>query len=656
MKSQAMVFCMALCVIGARAANPDDLDLTLRLTHDPPVFHAGEPIAFEIVYSTSKEGKYRGVLTNPAPELSVVELSLSPLTGVVDLRSLHPSGSAGSILSFIGKLDPQRPITQNADLSDWYRFEAAGHYQLRAGSSQVSRIKSSHEGGGLEPIALESNTVEFDVLPRDPAWEMQQLSSALLDLDAGPAARTAAIRRLALLDNAASVRTLVSLFLAEAAPIGDATAATSFDDYWIYRGIERSAHAELAVPLMEAALEDPQRRPASTLVNLLVAVQMNQAFGTQPEADPAKRDKAYQEYMAQASAKLLASIRQRSGPQRNAALVQAWDFAERSNSDPETTSPALAQLRQEVLASARELPLNDAMNFVTVMWNRKLLPRERLLPLLRYLALSIGRAPKDLQAFLQFDVYPLWCEESPRECDDAILADAAKPDSPLLPVTILLLKEAEHPELDDLLKQRLQAPAAAKDYVEAQKIAALVLRAGSRNLLPAVREALTRFAGNHASDCETRAYLVNYQFRFAPKDAGQYLRTAFQDKETSCGWFHFLGQTRYSDDLIPSAIEGLDSTNPNVAASAALFLGAHGAPDVEEVLWHRLDVFWERWHGRAAELDEATPAAQLEPALVNALTHGANWKLTLTEQDRLRTGCLTDMCRKVASGEISLGP
>jgi hypothetical protein len=383
---------------------------------------------------------------------------------------------------------------------------------------------------------------------------------------------------------------------------------------------------------------------------------MNQAFGTQPEADPAKRDKAYQEYMAQASAKLLASIRQRSGPQRNAALVQAWDFAERSNSDPETTSPALAQLRQEVLASARELPLNDAMNFVTVMWNRKLLPRERLLPLLRYLALSIGRAPKDLQAFLQFDVYPLWCEESPRECDDAILADAAKPDSPLLPVTILLLKEAEHPELDDLLKQRLQAPAAAKDYVEAQKIAALVLRAGSRNLLPAVREALTRFAGNHASDCETRAYLVNYQFRFAPKDAGQYLRTAFQDKEASCGWFHFLGQTRYSDDLIPSAIEGLDSTNPNVAASAALFLGAHGAPDVEEVLWHRLDVFWERWHGRAAELDEATPAAQLEPALVNALTHGANWKLTLTEQDRLRTGCLTDMCRKVASGEISLGP
>ena len=66
--------------------------------------------------------------------------------------------------------------------------------------------------------------------------------------------------------------------------------------------------------------------------------------------------------------------------------------------------------------------------------------------------------------------------------------------------------------------------------------------------------------------------------------------------------------------------------------------------------------------GRRSELESAmagrhgpAEAAHLEQALVNALLHGANWKLTVAEQDRLRTGCLTDGCRKVARGEMSVG-
>jgi hypothetical protein len=667
--------CLALCAPGARAANPDDFDLTLRLTRDPAVFHAGEPIEFELSYSTRTEGKYHGVWTNPAPGLGIVTLHLSPTTGVVDLLSLRGGAFAGSILSGIGNLDPQHPVTQKADLAGWYRFEKGGHYELRISSPQVSRIKSLEEGGGLQPIALESNPVEFDVLPSDATWEAQELTAAMQDLNADPPAQVQAIHRLALLDTPGSIRELMSLFLAVTAPIGDAAVTPSPGDYEIYRGLGDSAHPELIIPLAEAALEDPLRRPNATLVSLLVDLQVRQDLGTPPvavpedpaqkkewEAEWAKRNKRYQDYVAQANVKLLASIRQRSGPQRNAALFQAWQMAENANNPSEEAPAALVQLRQEVLASARELPLDDAVSFVTQAWDRKSMPREQLLPLLRYLALSAGHAPKERQGLLQSEIYPLWCEEAPRECNDAILADMVKPDSPLFPTTILLLKEAERPELDAPLKERLAAAATLKDYVTAQKTGALLLRVGSRNLLPAVKDALLELAGKPGADCEMRAYLMNYLVRVAPKDATQYLRAAFDDKESLCGWLGFLGHMRYSDDLIPIAVEALDGPNPTTAASAALFLGVHGPADVEEVLWRNLDAFWDKWRDRAAELESAMvgrrgPAdnAHLEQALVNALLHGANWKLTEAEKERLRTGCLTDGCRKVAAGEISLG-
>jgi hypothetical protein len=672
--SWGIAVCLALCALGARAANPDDLDLVLRLTRDPPVFHAGEPIEFEISYATRTEGKYRGAWTNPAPGLGVATPHISPTTGLADLLSLRGGASAGSILSTVGNLDPQYPVTEKADLAGWYRFEKGGHYELRISSPQVSRIKSLEEGGGVEPISLESNPVEFDVLPRDAAWEAQELTAATQNLNADAPAHLEAIHRLALLDTPASIRELMSLFLAVTAPVGDATVTSSPGDYEVYRGLGDSARPELIIPLVETALEDPLRRPNATLVSLLVDLQVRQELGTPPiavpedpaqkkewEAEWAKRNKRFQDYVAQANVKLLASIRQRSGPQRNAALFQAWQMAERANNPPEEAPWALMQLRQEVLASARELPPDDAVSFVTEVWNRKSMPREQLLPLLRYLALSAGLAPKERQALIQTEVYPLWCEEALRECNDAILADAVKPDSPLFPITILLLKEAEHPELDAPLKERLAA-ATLKDYVAAQKTGALVLRAGSRNLLPAVKDALVELAGKPGADCEIQAYLVNYQFRFAPKDARQYLRAALQDKQSSCGWFGFLGQMRYSDDLIPSAIEALESPNPTTAASAALFLGAHGPADVEDVLWRNLEAFWDKWRDRAAELESAVPglsgpaaATHLEQALVNALLHGANWKLTVAGQERLRTGCLTDDCRQVAAGEMSLG-
>jgi len=625
-----MAVCLALCAPAAYAANPDDLDYALQLTRNPPIFHAGEPIEFLLTYSSRVAGKYRGQWTDQT--LGRVTIHLTPPGGAEKLLFYDEGGFAPSMLVAMGNLDPSSPVTHQADLAVWYRFEKAGHYEVRATSRAISRIESAAHGGGLEPVALETNSVGFEVLPRDPAWEAQELAAALRDFDAGPPAHADAIHRLAMLDTPDAVRKLVSLYLD-----GDPNDAS-----WIYPGFRDSAHPETIIPLLETALEDPRRTPDWTLVGQLAELQARQKFGPAPTAQQV------QDFIAEANAKLVASLPLRSGAQRNVVQFQAWKLAEENPRFWNEAPPMLVELRQEVLASAKELPLDDVLTFVGRACSAKWLPKEQLLPLLRYLA------PLNSQA------YPLWCEEAPRECNDAILAAAAKPDSTVGANTILLLKESEHAELDEPLKARLAA-VTLEDTVEARAAGALVLRAGSRNLRPAVKAALAQFAGKQGPDCEIQAYLVNYSFRFAPKDAAQYLGPALADKKSSCAWLAFLARQRYSDDLIPIARQALDSPNPNTAASGALFLGVHGPADFEDTLWRHLDAFREHWRDRAGVLRSALPGrpgpgedAYLEQALVNALLHGANWKLTPAEQERLRAGCLMDDCRQVAVGEFSL--
>jgi hypothetical protein len=106
---------------------------------------------------------------------------------------------------------------------------------------------------------------------------------------------------------------------------------------------------------------------------------------------------------------------------------------------------------------------------------------------------------------------------------------------------------------------------------------------------------------------------------------------------------------------------------------AATFLGFRGPATVESALWQRLDTLREEWRERAAELRgadtgildggvreqaaqlERARTVQLEQALVSALVGGANWKLTPGEQERLREACLTEKCRDIADGKMSLG-
>jgi hypothetical protein len=120
---------------------------------------------------------------------------------------------------------------------------------------------------------------------------------------------------------------------------------------------------------------------------------------------------------------------------------------------------------------------------------------------------------------------------------------------------------------------------------------------------------------------------------------------------------------RPSEDLIPIVIKALGSENFTVAQTAALYLAEHGPPSAEDALWHRLEALWTAWQGRASELpdvmmpigdDLRAQSAMLEQALTSALAHARNWRLSRAELDRLRAGCLTQTCRDITDGKLSL--
>lgn len=306
------------------ASNPQDLAFQLRLVKETPVYHLGESILLEILYSTSTKDKYQ-VSTSSA--LQGMAIHIVPFDGVLDLNVLRSErGFGGSIIGGMGVLSSQ-PATRQIDLCGLYRFEKPGHYSVGITSNEVSRIKSAEEGGGVEKLTLESNWVEFDVLPADPAWAAEELSSIELELNsAEPGAAARAIGRLGRLDTQASTGKLLQLYL------GGADSAAP--EWSVDSTLRESSHLEVILPALEAALSDPSTNVPSTLPQLLADLHTRKDLGVLPpyptddakkpewDAKAKRRSELQEKYFEQANALLTASIAKRSGPQRATAVYQ----------------------------------------------------------------------------------------------------------------------------------------------------------------------------------------------------------------------------------------------------------------------------------------------------------------------------------------------
>ena len=150
---------------------------------------------------------------------------------------------------------------------------------------------------------------------------------------------------------------------------------------------------------------------------------------------------------------------------------------------------ALSRLESNVLAVADDLDHSQQVQFVILAWQT--MPREELLTMIRKLAkesLTHGAGYDSHEAF------ELWCEGWPEECGTAIVQDVIRSNAKTDMNVVLLLAEVEHLELDRMVDTQLKDPATLQDWGQSQRTAAMVLRAGSRNIASAVDSFLDQLA------------------------------------------------------------------------------------------------------------------------------------------------------------------
>ena len=642
------------------ASNPQDLAFQLRLVKETPAYHQGVSILLEIWYSSSAKDKYQ---RSSNSELQGIKIHIVPTDGVLDLNVLRfEHGWAGSSIGSVGVLSSQS-TTQQIDLCSLYRLERAGHYSVYITSNEVSRIKTAEEGGGLEHLTLESNEIEFDILPPDPTWAAAELNSIQSELNSGePGGADRAIGRLGRLDTVASVRKLLELFLLRAETAGP--------EWLVASALRESSQLEVIIPALEAALSDPSTNVPSTLPQLLADLHTRKDLGVLPpyptddaskpewNAKAKRRSDLQEKYFEQANALIIAGIPKRSGPQRATAIYQAWYDAEVSYRTKPLSPDMLSELRFNVLAGENQLTHAQRLQFVVMA--HQTMPHQLLLPIIRSLASDSGTAGA---SFDSIEPYNLWCEDAPEECRSAILADIQRSQFRTNKNVILLMEEGEHTELDSPLKEQLSDPKVRQDWAQSQRFAAVILRAASRNLAVPVKAWLIELTEEPGCAADVEADLLGYLFRIGDPTAGKLLSSELWDRKDDCGGqvLRSLHAVRYSDELLHIVSKALNSPNPITVTQAALFLGEHGSPSCQDLLWQHLESLWTTWHDRGSELqvapmifsagsNPAQQAAQLEQALASALAHARNWKLSPAETDRLLSGCLTDACREVADG------
>jgi hypothetical protein len=648
--------------------NPSDVDFQARLVSDSHAFHTGEPIQIEISYSSDAEKKYRISRVNPNPNLGGVIPHLSSAEGITDLSVLlrDPEGGfGGSFISGGPEYLLIKPVTQVLDLSAWYRFQKPGHYSLEVSSNSVWRMKSVEEGGTRESIELNSNAVEFEILPHSDEWDAAELAEIEQTLNTAkfPGERLAPIQRMAYLDTPAAIGKVVTLFL---------KTSNDSEGWLIYSGLRESSQSDLIIQFLLAALNDATVSIPPLLPQLLSELQTRKELGVQGPAptDPAQKtvwDQKLKErykirdgYLARDNAQLLASIQLRTGPQRAMAIYQAWSDAERLNVSAPQPSNVLSQLRQEALNVQHELQPYQRLELVRS--SLQVFPQDQLLPIIR----DLTRDTSPNNSGIVFSAFELWCKNWQASCNMEILHRAGDPATKLSKLEFLMLSESEHTELDALIQEKLSDLNALKSGLPFNNLSTLVFRVGSKNLVPTVDGVLDIYATTERRDCEAQAYFIGYLFRFNQKDASSRLSAMIQNPSDQCGAsaLGFLGQAGVSDALLPIAMQGLNSPNFASAAPSAIFIATHAPDSAKAALWQRLDALHRDWRDRAAQLQSSSyswgsspqeQAAMLELQLASAIANAANWKLSDSERASLRDGCLTDQCRNVADGKIRYG-
>lgn len=608
--------------------------LTLALADGRTQYHHGERIPLDLAFSSSLPDKYKldVRLYDRSGRADMDDFYVDRPDDAVDpLRTYLELGSIGGGPGIPPPLLDARPQRIERDLNEWLRFDKPGRYRLYVTSGRLNPF--GHTAFNEPNLNVTSNTITFDILPDDPAWDEATLQAAVKALDGpdtnddpetGPHVQAA--RALRFLGTNDAVREMVRRLKG----VTDAGAPLAYE---YHLGLWCALDRTFVVREMRRQAEAPDFPVTSSFLRDLSRLE---SYAENPPplppytGDPAsvaQRQAQYAKRMADIDARRaqdatwLAEVADRKRGQARAESLYTLYGAE---SDHPLSDKRRAYWTEKMVAVFNDLPLDDQQSLLSsYSWAR--IGGKAWLPLLRQLTKNAPPPDTPYQSSLYDLAVQRLYELAPAEGRQIILAQIRQP-KPRLSLNVLTrLPDTRLPQLDDALAKNL------KDHGGSWEAAsALVARYATAAILPRVKAAYGDQGGQWA--CAFQAALLSYFLRTEPAYGATQLNKALDSRKNTGCWQSVLADVAaygMTPTLERITIARLDNPDPTIVTNAAQALGAHGSPAAEAPLWQRLRKLYTQWQDKPGQFiaQEKGRANQQRPevGLAQALATSPNW-------------------------------
>lgn len=640
----AFACCAATQTLTTAAADASHIRATLRSKSGATQYRQGELIEVQLQFTSDKPKRF-SVFNDVGNRWSGIprdEFHVTPATGAIDPLALYEKPFLfnerrfSPNLEIFGSPPSNLPVTITLPLTDWLRFDRPGHYKVFLVTRRAFGLPAK-PGAPQRALSLETNAVELDIIPADPAWQARQLKEIESQTPINEA-------RLRALGTAGAACFLARQYRGNIAPF----------DREVLLGLLASPHREAGADEMRRLLRDPDYAVTASFLNALALLSVPPREATWPSiaaklpalrqqlwnALPAKRGQALvisrQTYMA--GLKQLAALK--LSPDQIGQIIQTFE--------------QLPPMDQEVWLGERWTQVSDP----------------RWVPVFRKLALRgvNFRRPGNPDLYPDVRISKLalkrWYELDPQAARQTILREIESPAPRfgadalgILPDRVLPAEQhtiAAHyvsarppapqpPNRYDLRPGTTRQAAYAAYEAAESHLASLLFRYADGDVLPEVLPAIEKRATE--GNCSAENYAIAYLLKVDPDEAASALRKVASYRpygHTSCvqTMYSEIGALIASPVLDRFAIESLNDNDLIVATQALRYLRDHGSARAEQPIFDRLVRWNAKWRGHVSELTGTAgrPSPNLLERdfgmeLAQTLVRGHGW---LADERRIR--------------------
>jgi hypothetical protein len=621
---------------GISAQQNGGASLSIQFANGDSRFHIGEIIPIDLSFSASLPDVFQYSTANydrsgrlNIEKFHVTPAARDPLNNYYSSLQMMIGGGLSSSGVLTGA-----PYVIHEQMNEWIAPDKPGHYSVYVTSGRVNQISPMNRG----PMYLQSNSLEFDVVEADAAWQQTTLNSAMtvLNSDASKAEQKAsAVRVLRFLDSPGSIRELVRL-------LGTYAEHGHWDEI---AGLAGSRYQSAVVSELERGMNSPD--VALTQDYLFILGNLKIQFEHEPLPPYPENDLAQQKIWQEKS-----TARGKEWNELDDALYEKAAAVAMSKSEAARTETVRTLLMRPTREAGTARPLANlpadevASAFLNLspdaQWTVLLSFWARLkIPAMAEPLEKIARQPDTKNQMLRNLAIQCLYDLDPKAATPIILEEIKHPhlDNGMFTVkgeTLGLLPDETLPQFDEMLAARIAQQGSRTAGLDAN----LIARYSTSAILPQVKNAYESTLG--AWDCVTEDGFVLYFLRVDPDYGVKRLAVA----PSFCMTNSLPAAIRMHrwNEVEPGIIARLNGTDPNRAGQAAETLAKYGSAQAEAAIWDRLRRFHAQWAERADELiyrpdkrTEGNDAMSLQGSLIGALCRAQAWLLTNEKIDALES-------------------